>query len=447
MKRSPNDKKSATRRKLLLAIGSGLTAFAGLAETTAFKSLITERSSSLDVESDSNSLVDVNELDPTALYTSPHTVTLTNQTGSPISNSSVTSQNDRFRFRNPGTTNNVTTLSLGSFSTQQSKSFEIVTGPQQTGNVTDDVVISANQPSGLLTVTRNVTVQFKSGGVLVYAINGSINAYDSVNDAVNTPPQTYNADIIGGNAADIVSGSQADIPYLAKKSKDLFATWVGAPSDQSLGKGKKPKLKKKKTRLALGEWPPATLSGVLVLSANKNAAEIIGVDSNGNTETIATPSNGCGGVSGVADIDSDGQPEMVFMDSSQQLRYLEQSGSTAKIPNGAVGTNNSAGFGLPTDFGTGVVIPFIDGSQNPALVDYQGSKNLLNNSGVAKKAAVAPVDVDADGDFEFMFLGNSSGKIKYIDDVYGSNTVKTFKYNGSSIIPDTKVGLNSGAGA
>jgi hypothetical protein len=445
MKRSQRGNSSVTRRKLLLATGGGLITLGGLAETDAFQSFVTDRSSSVDVGSDDAGLLGIDELQSSKVYQSPHPVEITNQTGEAISNASVTSRNTHFRFRNVGSTDNSITLSLGAFSTQQTKTFEIVTAPSQTGEVTDDVIISADSSVSSLSINRETTINFKSGGVLVYAINGSIEAYDSANDTLSTPPTTNDADIIGGNVADIVAGSSADIPYISQNSSDVFATWIGASGDQALGKPSSPGLKKQKTRLSVGKWQPSSLSGNIILAADSDTSKIIGIDSNGTTDTIADLSNGCGGVAGVEDIDADGNDEIVFIDSSQQLRYLTQNGSVSKIPNGTVGSNNSAGFGLPADFGNGIVVPHIDGSQNPAVIDYNGDKTILNSSGVAKKAAVAPVDIDADGTLEFTFLGNANGKIKYIDDVYGTNAVKTFRHNGGPVTPDESVGLNSGA--
>jgi hypothetical protein len=160
---------------------------------------------------------------------------------------------------------------------------------------------------------------------------------------------------------------------------------------------------------------------------------------------LLPPPNGCGGVAGVNDIDDDGSDEMVFVDSSQQMRYLEQDGTTVKIQNGDVGSDKSAGFGSPADFdGDGVPeVPFIDGSNIPAVVTADGTKTKLNADGIAKKAAIAPVDLDGDGTPEFTFLDIDSGEIRYIDDVLGSNTVKTLYINGSPVAPLVRTGLNT----
>ncbi len=231
-------------------------------------------------------------------------------------------------------------------------------------------------------------------------------------------------------------------------SNPIFATTVGNSEDTKIPKSNSttPEIDPKKpTRIAVGEWQPATLSGKLIL-AESNQGNIAGVDADGNAEVIAKPGNGCNAVMGIADIDNDGTDEMIFFDGSQEIRYLNQDGSTEKVQTGGVGSNNGTGIGPPADFdGNGVPrIPSINGSQNPTLITVDGNKTILNKNGVARKAGVTPVDIDADGDLELLFLGNDGGKIRYVDDVLGSNTIKTLRADGNTITPVEKIGLGFG---
>ena len=111
-----------------------------------------------------------------------------------------------------------------------------------------------------------------------------------------------------------------------------------------------------------------------------------------------------------------------------------------------MGSNNGSGIGLPADFADDDVlrVPFIDGSQNPTLITVDGKKTVSNKNGVARKAGVAPVDIDDDGDLEFLFLGNEEGKIQYVDDVLGSNTIETLRADGDTVTPVEEVGLGFG---
>ena len=457
-----------TRRRLLLLAGTGL-AGAGVTGTGAFESVTGERVTDVSTASDQNALLGLSGFKehPDSVYEEPQEVTVTNQTESALNDNRVRSDinggNGYLEFRDVGDSNSTTNKPLGDLSTSESDSFEIVTAPDESGEVTDTVTLEYAAPGDIsITVVRDITVKFKSAAQLVYAVNadiqkGDMRVYDAVNDVLNKPPQSVKADAIGAKATDFVGDRNADIAFVSKGSTDVYATWEGANGDIALGKDKKPKLRKKKTRLTLRTWPPSSLSGALVLAADSNS-NIVGIDGNGDTDTIATPPNGCDGVAGVKDIDGDGNLELVFVGSSQQIRYLEQDGTTTKVQNGDVGSSSSTGFGSPAVFpgspGSGTSsnlpeIPYVDGSNNVALVTYDGTKMVLA-SGVAKKAAIAPIDIDGDGDLEFAFLGSSNGKIKYVDNIRGetnstrpSNETKTLQVNGSSVVPLERVGLNS----
>jgi hypothetical protein len=394
-------------------------------------------------------------------------VTVTNQTESALTDNRVRSDinggNGYLEFRDVGSSNSTTNKALGNLSTSESDSFEIVTAPDESGEVTDTVTLEYAAPGDIsITVVRDITVKFKSAAQLVYAVNadtqqGDIRVYNAVNDVLNKPPQSVKADAIGAKAADFVDDRNADIAFVSRDDDDVYATWESADGNTAVGKGTDPSLKKQKTRLALRSWPKSELSGPLVLAADSNS-NIVGIDGNGDTDTIATPPNGCGGVAGVKDIDDDGKVELVFVGDSQQIRYLEQDGTTTKIQNGDVGSSSSTGFGSPAvfpgspDSGTPSnlrEIPYINGSNSVNLITYDGTNTVLA-SGVAKKAAIAPIDIDGDGDLELAFLDDSSGEIKYVDNIRGetsstspSNEIKTLQVNGSPVAPLVRVGLNS----
>ena len=461
-----------TRRRVLTGLGVGLVA-TGVSETGAFETVEAPRTSTIQVANDKNAILKLEgfKQNPDSVYEEPQEVTVTNQTESELTDNRVRSDinegNGYLKFRDVGGSDSTTNKKLGDLPTSESDSFEIVTAPDESGEVTDTVTLEYATPGDIsITVVRDITVKFNSAGQLVYAVDadtqqGDIRVYDAVNDVLNKPPQSVKADAIGAKAANFVGDRNADIAFVSRNDDDVYATWEGASGDIALGKGTNPSLKKQKTRLALRPWPPSSLSGPLVLAADSNS-NIVGIDGDGDTDTIASPSDGCGGVAGVKDIDGDGELELVFVSSSQQIRYLEQDqdGTTTKVQNGGVGANNSTGFGSPAVFpgspGSGTSsdlpeVPYIDGSNNVALVTYDGTKTVLA-SGEAKKAAIDPTHIDGDGDLELAFLGFNSGEIKYVDNIRGetdstslSNETKTLQVNGSPVVPLEKVGLNSRA--
>lgn len=413
-----------------------------------------ERATAVDVAPDGSAFLTLSGLEQGKIYDEPHEVTVTNNLGKDLDGTNtVSTDSGDLELRTSGSSSQ--TINPGSLADGDSFSFEVILASGESGEVTDGVVLDLKSTGGdSVTVDRTITVNQKTSGRLVYGRSKDMKVYNAVQDNEADPPDSNSVEVIGANAADVVGDGNVDIPYA--DSTGMYVTSVSANTDTQIFSESSftPGIRTQKTRLSVGKWPPATLSGNLILFAvSNNTNRIYAADGNGNTEEILKTGNGVGGVSGVADIDGDGKVEMVFVDSSQQLRYLNQDGSTQKISNGGVGSNNSAGFGPPADFtGDGNPrIPFIDGSQNPALVTAGGNKTILNSSGIAKKAAVAPVDVDGDEELEFLFLGNSSGKIRWLDDVGGSNTPKgplsvDIDNDGTTedITPDEKLGLNSG---
>ena len=460
-----------TRRRVLTGLGVGLIT-AGVSETGAFESAEAPRTSTVQVAGDENAILKLQGFKESETYDSAHEVTVTNDTGTTLSgdpDNTVSSDAGKLEFRPDSTKSSSQTLKLDELSKdgpEESQTFEIVTASGYTGDVSDDVTLSYAEPDEIsIEVTRNIAVSFKSSGRLIYAINNDVRVYDAVQDKELSPPNSTNAGVIGGSAADFTAGSNADIAF-APTSNGMYSTEVGADSENEI-KGGSPSdhdIKKNNTRFALAEWPGIdgeNNTGVepneyVIVYANSNKDGLFAMDADGNTEEIVSPSEGAVGASGVADIDTDSEKEMVFLDSSQGLRYLNQDGSTSKMGEVQVGSNNSAGFGPPASFEnfSNVQVPFIDGSNQPSLVDYNGNQTTLVTSDIAKKAACAPVDVDNDGKLEFVFIGSGdpyNGSIAYVDDVGGSNDDKELVIGegvdgGIDVTrtPDESAGLNSG---
>ena len=446
-----------TRRQVLTGLGVGFVA-AGVSGTGAFESAEAPRTSTIQVVGDSDAILALQAFKRSETYDSPHEVTVTNDTGTTLSDNEVSSDAGKLEFQTDST-GPASTLTLPELSNGESGTFEIVTASGESGDVSDDVMLSYAQSDEIsIEVTRNITVSSNSPGGLVYAIGGDVRVYDAVKDEELSPPNSTDADVIGASAADFTAGDSPDIAF-APGNEGMYSTEVDATSENTI-RSTSPSdhgILKQKTRFALAKWPGIDDSNGTGVESNEyvivyasKSEDIFAMDADGNTEKIVSPSDGAAGAAGVADIDDDGKKEMVFLDSSQQLRYLNQDGSTSKIANGGVGSSSSTGFGPPASFESfsNVQVPFIDGSSVPSLVNYDGNKTTLASD--AKKAACAPFDIDDDGKLEFVFI-DSGGNIAYVDDVGGSNTVKKLVIgdgvNGGTDVtraPDVSAGLNSG---
>jgi hypothetical protein len=452
-----------TRRRVITGLGVGLVAV-GVSETGAFESAEAPRTSTIQVVDDKNAILALQKFKESETYDSPHEVTVTNDTGTTLSDNTVSSANGKLEFqtysKGPSST-----LTLPELSDGESGTFEIVTASGYTGDVSDNVTLSYAEPNEIsIEVTRNITVSSNPPGGLVYAVNNDVRVYDAVEDEELDPPNSTNADVIGSSAADFTAGDNADIAFASTNKNGMYSTEVGAASENEI-KGESPNhgILKQKTRFALAKWPgidDSNGTGVkpdeyVIVYADSNEGGLYAMDADGNTEEIESLGEGTVGAAGVADIDNDGEKEMVFLDGSKKFRYLNQDGTTSKMGDIQVGSNNSTGFGPPASFEnfSNVQVPFIDGSTQPSLVYYKGNTTTLAGE-VAKKATCAPFDVDNDGKLEVVFIGSDDSydeNIAYIDDVGGSSNDKELVIgdgvNGGNNVtrtPDVSAGLNSG---
>ena len=446
-----------TRRRVLTGLGVGFVAV-GVSETGAFESAEAPRMSTIQVVGDENAILALQKFKESETYDSPHQVTVTNDTGTTLSDNTVSSADGKLEFQQ-GSNGPSSSLTLSELSDEESHTFEIVTASGYTGDVSDDVTLSYAQPNEIsIEVTREITVSDPIGG-LVYAIGGDVRVYDAVEDEELDPPNSTGPDVIGASMTDFTAGPNADIAFAT--SNGMHLTEV-AGSEENIGSPDHGILREK-TRLALAKWPgidDSNGTGVkpdeyVIVYADSNEGGLYAMDADGNTEEIESLGEGTVGAAGVADIDNDGEKEMVFLDGSKKFRYLNQDGTTSKMGDIQVGSNNSTGFGPPASFEnfSNVQVPFIDGSTQPSLVDYKGNTTTLAGE-VAKKATCAPFDVDNDGKLEVVFIGSDDSydeNIAYIDDVGGSSNDKELVIgdgvNGGNNVtrtPDVSAGLNSG---
>ena len=146
--------------------------------------------------------------------------------------------------------------------------------------MSDDVTLSyAQQDEISIEVTRNITVSFKSSGRLVYAISGDVRVYDAVQDEELSPPNSTDADIIGGSAADFTAGDDADIAFASTSKDGMYSTEVDSGENTIRSTSPDHGILKENTRFALAEWPgidDSNDTGVesneyVVVYANSNA--------------------------------------------------------------------------------------------------------------------------------------------------------------------------------
>lgn len=231
-----------------------------------------------------------------------------------------------------------------------------------------------------------------------------------------------------GPASDIDSDGTIEIPYVDSSGNVRLVTAGGSETllaDHSSISGS---ILTTKTRLAVGTWNGSARS-VFFANASSPTA-IYRVTPAGSVSVVATPSDGADGVVGPADIDDDGTDELVFIDGSQTIRYLEDDGGTATTGVTA-GSSTGVGGGSTADFDGdgGVEVAVVDGGNNVVIADASGSDSIGSsdvNGGSAPQAKQSPAtaaDVDDDGSPELVYIANSDGNLNYLDNIDGAGTI------------------------
>ena len=464
-----------SRRAALGAIGTG----AGLliANSLAVTSNESDRVGDIKRVTDPNGVIGLDgDVFTTDGLTEPQPFDLTNHSASTFTKNDtikISSREKKFVFRIVSDNNTKNTLTETEFNDESKLPFdpgdtisniEILTDSDQTGTVTDAVAFRfISEKEGLVVeFSRDVTLKFRATGQLVYAHDGDIKVYDTLNDKILDPPEDSNVDSVGSIVADITGDGDADIAYVLDTELDLtqsnppdaFPTTV---FDSSNSSNDFPEPNKNKTRVAAGDlanWPMKDGSDLIksvALFTDSNQEKIYAAqpkygDGEQAVEVLIDTSNvgGAGGVTGIEDIDNDGLAEVIYINGSQALNFIKQIDTTqysspsdwtdeqsnyeqvlpeykdgnggftntigdsdivlgkAKLGNASVGSNNNVGISAPGEFSNDSkkYIPFIDGSGVLAFIDHTNTKIAVNNNLKTADVALkaAIAPVDVDAD-------------------------------------------------
>lgn len=295
--------------------------------------------------------------------------------------------------------------------------------------------------------SRNVTVydtakpdsDFPDGTVFTGDPAG-IKRIAGQNGAVTTISTPSTPEALGPPTRDITGDGQRDLVYVDTTGtvraieSDGDVAVVASDTDMPGGAT----IATTETRLVTGTWDGAPSS---VFFANAAHDALYRATPSGGVTEVAAPGDGVQAVVGVGDVDGDDDDELVFVDASQTLQYLESGGGPAvEVPNGGVGANTGIGAGSIADFngdGTADVVT-ADSGNDIKLVNATGSRTLSDLDGSGNpdvaKASVSAVDVDGDGDPEIVYVDLASGDLRYVDTVAGTPTVEVLTDDTGSAI-------------
>ena len=271
---------------------------------------------------------------------------------------------------------------------------------------------------------------------LYTATGGSIDGIAGEGSPVTTLSATADASALGPADVDLTDDGADDTPFVEGGDAVVVTNATNGTTTLADDGDVPGTIEGSKTRLAVGAWDGSPES---VFFVNENHDTLYRVTPSGSPVAVATPGNGVQAVSGVGDVDGDGNEELVFADASQTLRYLEPDGSTATLDDGQSGSNVGIGAGTVTDLdGDGVAsVVAVDGNNDVKIVGAStaegGEGTTVITAADAEKSPPTVADVDDDGDDEIVYVGRANGKVKYVD-VYGSNDVAYLQDDGGDRI-------------
>jgi hypothetical protein len=271
------------------------------------------------------------------------------------------------------------------------------------------------------TVTVDVPQPQRGDGQVVFVDgdSGQLSTFNAVNRSVRrytTPPSVV---AIGPKSTDFDGDDRTEIPYVSG-SGDLRL--VDEMNDsQVLATG----VKTAETRLAVGTFRGTT--SVFYVNASDDDELYRAspghaprpVDTNTGQVAASAPS-------GVMNYDGAGGFDLVFVNDTGKLTYLNQTtNATEPFPQGDVGRGPGAGVGSPADFegSEGMQVPFVDDDADLRLYDRtDGVDPKLVDGGSPDAPAKAPVgtaDWDGDDRAELFYVESSSGQL-YVADLNGT---------------------------
>lgn len=253
--------------------------------------------------------------------------------------------------------------------------------------------------------------------IVYVAPDGGVNTLRSITpDGTITTYDATGVQAIGPKQVNIDADDVAEIPYVASDGSLGIVDANG--EKQTLVSASAPEAPDTtQTLIGIDRWNGQF--SVLYATANGNAYR---VDAAGNTAQIGLDpgGNGVGAIGGVTDIDDDGTPDILFADTSQQLRFYEAGASdNVLVSNGGVGQNNGIGMGAARDFDR-------DGIDRAPIVDSSGSLRLISETtgrsgqltSVAQKAPATGFQWDeSTTNREIMFVAqdtNDAGNTIYV---------------------------------
>lgn len=249
-----------------------------------------------------------------------------------------------------------------------------------------------------------------------------------------TEPNTYgvsSASVVGPEQS--AFGHEYAIPFVTGGGAVKYVNQAGTVETLSTGDTSP---RTSKAIVTIGTWNGSPES--VFYTASSSIWRV--APSESEPTEVAALGNGAKAVLGVIDIDDDGTDELIYVDGSAIVRYLKPAKETEHNI-GGFGSNNQYGVGAPLQTDDGARVPIIDGSNNVAVRDSNGTKTVLTENGPAAKTALAPANINPDDQIDLVFI-NTSGELRYVTDLTQVSTSQPVTdSSGDPITVDSPVGV------
>lgn len=198
------------------------------------------------------------------------------------------------------------------------------------------------------------------------------------------------------------------------------------------------------TLVAVGTWRGETsvfYTNITDVGPNDEATIYrVGLDGKPTKVTVGGSEVEANAIAGVADVNDDGDSDLVFLGNSQRIRYLDDN---AEVDTGqGVGANFGLGVGAPRVIQSGEVArtPFV-ASNNVKLLRYVGGSGTvtdLTTGGSAESTFVAAIDWVGDDKLEVVYVDGGAHTLTYV--TVGGSTTTILDSSGNPIEVDRQVG-------
>lgn len=301
---------------------------------------------------------------------------------------------------------------------------------------TEHPVANRTIPGGPVTITyhdadgdmdRELNVEEKreiegpeTNEAIVY-VDADTGNLSSVNRDGEITDYGVNASAVGPKQVDLDDDGLLEIPYVTSANDLKLIDSEGETQTLTSGDAAHSPLQNTYgTLLTIGEWNGETSVFYMNTSdtGGNDEATIYRVGIGGAPEKVIVGGNGveANAVAGIGDIDDDGDEDLVYVGTSQRIRYVDD-GTTVDTGRD-IGADVGIGVGAPRMFANGEVdrVPFVY-SNNVKLLRYVGGSATttdLTTGGGAAPTFVAGIDWIGDDRKEVVYVDGSDGTLRYV---------------------------------